>query len=118
MPFDGTRPKVGPPGGLRLRLPRRDFKLGGFRDITISAIDGSNLSLKTDDGWTRTIAVGSSTTISKGGQTIAVGDLKVGDQIVFGESKATDGSYTITAIKVVLPVVGGQVTPSAATRSR
>ena len=29
---------------------------------------------------------------------------------MFGESKATDGSYTITTINVVLPVLGGQVT--------
>jgi hypothetical protein len=109
-PFDGMGPKVGPLGGSGFELRGGDFKLGGFRDITISAIVGSSLTLKTDDGWTRTITVGSSTTISKGGQTIAIVDLKVGDQIVFGESKASGGSYTISAIKVVLPVVAGQVT--------
>jgi hypothetical protein len=107
--FDGAMPNLGPMGGPGFEF-RGGFRLGGFGDITISAIDGSSLSLKTDDGWTRTITVGSSTTITKGGQTIAVGDLKTGDQIIFGESKATDGSYTITAIRVVLPVVGGQVT--------
>jgi Domain of unknown function (DUF5666) len=109
-PFDGTRPKGGPLGGFGFEFRGGDFKLGGFREITIGAIDGSSLSLKTDDGWTRTIAVGSSTTITKGGQTIGIGDLKVGDQIVFGESKASGGSYSISAIKVVLPVVAGQVT--------
>jgi len=82
----------------------------GFHDITISAINGSSLSLKTDDGWTRTITVGSSTTITKGGATIAIGDLAVGDQIRFAQDKATDGTYTITAIKVVLPAIGGEVT--------
>jgi hypothetical protein len=87
-----------------------DFGRGGFHAITISAIDGSSLSLKTDDGWTRTITVGSSTTISKGGQTIAVGDLAVGDQIRFGQEKATDGTYAITAIRVVLPTIAGEVT--------
>ena len=107
-PFDGAMPKVGMMGGAGLDL-RGGFKLG-FGDITITAIDGSNLSLKTDDGWTRTIAVGTSTTITKGGQTVAVGDLAVGDQIVFGETRATDGSYAIDQIRVVLPVVGGQVT--------
>ncbi|HEX5147970.1 MAG TPA: DUF5666 domain-containing protein [Candidatus Limnocylindrales bacterium] len=81
----------------------------GFLDITISAIDGSSLSLKTDDGWTRTITVGSSTTITKGGATIAVGDLAVGDQIRFTQEKATDGTYSITAIHVVLPTIGGEV---------
>lgn len=109
MPFDGRMPKVGPMGGGPGMDLRGGLKLG-FRDITITAIDGSNLSLKTDDGWTRTITVGSSTTITKGGQTIALGDLAVGDKIVFGETKASDGSYTIDQIRVVLPVIGGQVT--------
>ncbi|HEY6014684.1 MAG TPA: hypothetical protein VIU37_11775, partial [Candidatus Limnocylindrales bacterium] len=108
LPFDGMMPKAGIMGGPGMDL-RGGFRLG-FRDITISAIDGANLSLKTDDGWTRTIAVGSSTTITKGGQTIALGDLAVGDQIVFGETKASDGSYTIDQIRVVMPVIGGQVT--------
>ncbi|MBI3750009.1 MAG: hypothetical protein HY262_14370 [Chloroflexi bacterium] len=108
LSFDGMMPKVGIMGGPGTDL-RGGFRLG-FRDITITAIDGSNLSLKTDDGWTRTIAVGSSTTITKGGQTIALGDLAIGDKVVFGETKASDGSYTIDQIRVVLPVVGGQVT--------
>jgi hypothetical protein len=86
---------------------------GGFHDITITAIAGSSLSLKTDDGWTRTITVGSSTTITKGGATIALGDLAVGDQIRFSQEKATDGTYSITAIKVVLPAIGGEVTAVA-----
>ena len=87
-----------------------DFGRIGFNDITISAISGSDLSLKTDDGWTRTITVTSTTKITKGGATIAVGDLAVGDQIRFAEEKAADGSYTITAIEVVLPTIAGQVT--------
>ena len=29
----------------------------GFREITITAISGSNVTLGTDDGWTRTIAL-------------------------------------------------------------
>jgi hypothetical protein len=82
----------------------------GFGGITIIAIDGSNLSLKTDDGWTRTIAVTSSTSITKGGQTIAVGSLAVGDQIRFTQEKASDGTFSITAIHVVLPTIGGEVT--------
>lgn len=86
------------------------FGRGGFRDITITAINGSSLALETDDGWTRTIAVGSSTTITRGGETIAVSDLAVGDQIRFSQEQASDGTYSITAIKVVLPTIGGEVT--------
>ena len=81
----------------------------GFRDITITAINGSSLSLKTDDGWTRTISVTSATTITKGGATITVSDLAVGDQIAFAQDRATDGTYTVTAIRVILPTTGGQV---------
>ena len=82
----------------------------GFRDITITAINGSDLSLRTDDGWTRTITVTSTTTITKGGATITVGDLAVGDQIAFAQDRADDGTYTVTAIKVVLPTTVGEVT--------
>jgi hypothetical protein len=90
----------------------RGFGRGGGvgGDITITTVSGSNVSLKTVDGWTRTITTTANTQITKGGKTIAVGDLKNGDQIVFGQTKNADGTYTITAIRVILPVVGGTVT--------
>lgn len=94
---------------------------GGFggRDgiggqISITAINGSNLSLKTDDGWTRTITVASSTTITKGGKSITLSGLKVGDRIRFAESRNADGSYAVNAINVVLPTVAGEVTAKTA----
>jgi len=83
---------------------------GGRGAITITDIDGSKLTLKTDDGWTRTITVTADTTITKGGQTIKVGDLDVGDQIRFSQKRNDDGSYTITRIMVPTPVTGGEVT--------
>lgn len=83
---------------------------GTFGGATIALIEGSSLSLTTADGWTRKITVTGSTKISRAGQTIALTDLKVGDAIAFRESKATDGSFTIDAISVVLPRVFGQVT--------
>jgi hypothetical protein len=87
-----------------------DFARGGFRDITVTAINGFDISLKTDDGWTRTITVTNTTTITKGGATIALGDLAVGDQVRFAQQKGTDGTYSVTAIVVVLPTVVGEVT--------
>ena len=73
-------PGSGRIGSIRTRLPRTaitapaasagfggpGFGRGGFGfgGITITAISGSNLSLKTEDGWTRTIAVESDTTIT------------------------------------------------------
>jgi hypothetical protein len=108
-----TRPDGGKffgPGGIR-----GGFGFGGgpgahgFGDITITGVSGSDVSLKTADGWTRTITVTSDTKITKGGQTIAVSDLAVGDHVVFSQKRNDDGTYTVTAIRVVLPTVGGQV---------
>ena len=87
----------------------------GRGPITIRSIDGSALSLGTEDGWTRTITVTSATAITKGGQTIAVGDLKVGDEIRFSQTRNADGTYAITAIVVPTPVAGGEVTAVDAT---
>ena len=88
---------------------------GGFGQITITAIDGSKISLKTVDGWTRTITVAAGTTITKGGQTIAVGDLKVGDQVALRQMRNADGTFSVTAIAVVVPQVGGSVTAVSGT---
>jgi hypothetical protein len=88
--------------------------LGAAGGVTIASIDGSNLALKTSDGWTRTIAVTSTTKITRAGQAIGVSDLKAGDTISFRETKASDGTYTISAISVVLPRVFGQVTATTA----
>lgn len=97
-------PELGP-GWYALGTPG---STAGAVAITITKIDGSNLSLQTSDGWTRTIdATGA--TITKGGQTIAVGDLKLGDQINFREARQSDGSYKITTIQVVLPTASGTV---------
>jgi hypothetical protein len=103
----GTAPDVATPFANGFR---GGFGRGGFHAITISAINGSNLSLETADGWTRTITVDSSTTLSKVGESITLADLAVGDQIAFSQERQSDGSYTITAIKVVLPTIGGEVT--------
>jgi hypothetical protein len=90
---------------------------GGFGRgaVTIAKIEGSTVSLATDDGWTRTIVVTSDTTITKGGQTIKVGDLAVDDEIGFRQKKNDDGSYSITAITVRTPKAGGEVTAVTST---
>jgi hypothetical protein len=82
----------------------------GFGGVTITAISGSNLSLETADGWTRTITVDDGTEYSESGDEIALGDLAVGDEIAFRQTLEDDGSWTIDAIAVILPHVGGEVT--------
>ena len=82
----------------------------GFGGVTIAAIDGSELALKTVDGWTRTIVVTAETTITKGGQAIKVGDLEVGDTIHFRQKRNDDGTYSIVSIVVRTPKAAGEVT--------
>ena len=85
----------------------------GMGGITIAGISGNDISLKTVDGWTRTITVDSGTTYSRSGTTIALGDLKVGDEIGFRQTHETNGSWTIDSIVVILPHAGGEVTKVA-----
>ena len=99
----------------QVELDHGRFGVNGFRDITIMAISGSNVTLATDDGWTRTIAVTSSVELTKGGQAIEVSALKVGDQVRFRQTRNDDGTYTIQAIAVVVPSVRGTVSDVSAT---
>ena len=117
-------PSGGNPANPGPRLRERGFGGGlfglgggarfGFGDITVTGINGSDLSLKTDDGWTRTITVTGSTTLTKGGNAIALGDIKAGDRIRFRETRNADGSFSIQAVEVVLPSVVGKVTAKTA----
>jgi Domain of unknown function (DUF5666) len=85
------------------------FGAHGFREITITAISGSDITLGTPDGWRRTITIASSVKLTKGGQDIAVSDLAVGDQVRFRQVRNDDGSYTVTAVAVVVPSIKGTV---------
>jgi len=101
-PDGQTRVLPDGPGGPGFR--------GGLDEgaISITAIDGSKLSLRTDNGWTRTIdATGA--TVTSGGTTVALSTLKVGDRVALRETRNNDGTWTITAIEVVQPSVQGTV---------
>jgi hypothetical protein len=86
------------------------------RDIRITAIAGTRISLETVDGWTRTIEAGPDTKIHKNGTEATVGDLAVGDQVSLRQRRNDDGSFTVTALVVPQPMLGGVV--SAVTSSR
>jgi len=102
QPGDGFGPGAGM--GRRGRMGGR----GMFASISISAIEGTKLALTTADGWTRTIdAAGAS--VQKSGQAVDLATLKVGDSIVFDQARQADGTYKITAIRVVLPRADGTV---------
>jgi hypothetical protein len=110
----GTAPApfLAPASGLDedgLELDHGRFGRHGFREITITAINGSNVTLGTDDGWTRTIAVTGTVDLTKGGQDIALADLAVGDQVRISQTRNDDGTYTVDALAVVVPTVRGEV---------
>ena len=87
----------------------------GFANITIAAISGNDVTLATADGWRRTVTVTSSMNLTKGGQDVALGDLKVGNQVRFRQVRNADGTYTVTDLAVVVPTIRG--TASAVTSS-
>lgn len=78
--------------------------------ITIASVSGNQVSLRTEDGWSRTITVTPTTVITKGGQTIKVADLKAGDIVRFHQVKNADGTFSVDAITVPTPKAGGTVT--------
>ena len=86
-------------------------KQRGGRHIvaSVTAVSGQQLSLAWR-GWTQTVTVGSDVKITSGDKTIALADIKVGDQVVFGYKKGTDGKPALNTIRVVLPRAGGTVT--------
>ena len=79
-----------------------------FASISITEVDGTKLALATADGWTRTIDAAGAT-VTKSGQAVDLSTLKVGDSIIFDQSRQTDGTFTITTIRVVLPQADGTV---------
>src|SRR3990172_131687 len=106
-----ARPGVaagGGPGHDGLRIPGRGSL--ALRQIAISAISGADVTLTTEDGWTRTITVTDATTITRAGEAITLADLKVGDQVRFRQVRSDDGTFAVTAIAVILPHVAGEVT--------
>ncbi len=100
------------PGGTTDVRPDKNGR-GGMRGvmggaISITAIDGTKLALETENGWTRTIDAAGAT-VTKDGATVALAALKIGDRVVFRETRNDDSTFTITAIEVIQPAVAGTV---------
>jgi hypothetical protein len=113
IPFAG-------PGGFGPGPAMGGERLGGlvgFGGVTITKVDGSAISLKTDDGWMRTITVGADTQITKGTEKASLSDLHVGDQIRFSQTKQADGSYSITRIAIIVPRIDGTVSATSGSDS-
>jgi Domain of unknown function (DUF5666) len=97
-----------PPGQMKRMQGTGGFGGGFLPDITISAINGNAVSLKSANGWTRTIDT-TGVKITRAGTTINVGDLKVGDRISVSETRNSNGTYTVNQLTLVLDQVSGTV---------
>lgn len=64
---------------------------------TVSAINGSNITVTTTEGKTQTVAVTSDTKFSKADGPMALKDIKVGDHVVIHAAKKGD---VLTAAEV------------------
>jgi hypothetical protein len=86
--------------------------LGRF-EITVASVNGTQVALETANGWSRTVDA-TGVTITRGDEEIALSEIQPGDQVVLGEERNDDGTWSVTAIHVVLPHVGGIVTDVSA----
>ena len=127
-PQASSSPKAsGQPGpGGRFGFPSTGgiFGFGGglpslgvssFGGVTIASINGDTIGLKTADGWSRTITLGSSVKITEAGRTMSAADLTVGQSVRLQEKRNSDGTFTVTGLAIVTPSVVGQVTAKTAT---
>lgn len=105
-----VQPRIDAPGGFGGGFGRG---FGGAGAISVTAVDGAKLALKTDDGWTRTITITPDTTVTKAGQTVASSAIAVGDRIRFAQKRNDDGTYTVTRIAIVVDRTAGEVTSIA-----
>ncbi|HTS15114.1 MAG TPA: hypothetical protein VMH24_05570 [Candidatus Sulfotelmatobacter sp.] len=108
-------PSIGNIFGFGVGPGRGGVSAVGFGSVTIASISGDSIGLRTADGWTRTITLGSSVKITEAGRTMAAGDLAVGQAVRLLEKRNTDGTFTVNGLDIVTPSVVGQVTAKTAT---
>jgi uncharacterized protein DUF5666 len=104
--------KLGLPG---LGFGKDNGEDSSGRQITITSIIGSTVSLKTDDGWTRTVTLAADTKVFVGSQAGTAADLKVGDNVRLRQQRNADGSFTVLALVVQTPTAAGSVTAVGST---
>jgi hypothetical protein len=78
------------------------------RTVEVTAVDGTNVTLQTDDGWTRTVDT-TNVAITLDADTLAASDLAVGDRVQVIQVRNANDTYTITGLALVLPEAMGTV---------
>lgn len=84
---------------------------GGMVSGSIIAVDGTSITVQTNDGSTKIVLVGSSATISlvtKG----STSDLKTGENVVVSGTTNTDGTVTANSIRLGETLTQGGTPPA------
>ena len=74
---------------------------------TVTANDGTTLSVKSADGFTANYAFGSSSIIVKGGAKVTIADLKVGDTVELRATVQSSGNPVVIVVRDGIPKFGG-----------
>jgi hypothetical protein len=78
------------------------------RVASVSAIEGTTLTLVTPDGWSLTVDT-AGIPIIRGGAAISVADLRVGERVRVRQRRADDGTWQVTRIRALLTTLRGTV---------
>jgi hypothetical protein len=78
------------------------------RTVEVTGVDGTNVTLETDDGWTRTVDT-ANVAVTLDSDSLAASDLKPGDRVQVIQVRNANGTYTITGLALVLPEATGTV---------
>jgi hypothetical protein len=76
--------------------------------VTVTANDGTSLTLETSDGWSRTIDT-TGVVLTDGTATITPADIAIGDDVSIAQTRNADGSFTVTGIALLPASVSGTV---------
>lgn len=78
------------------------------RSVEVTGVDGTNVTLETDDGWTRTVDT-TNVAVTLDSDTLAASDLKAGDRVQVIQVRNANDTYTVTGLALVLPEAIGTV---------
>lgn len=84
------------------------------RTVEVTGVDGTSVTLETDDGWTRTVDT-ANVAVTLDSDTLAASDLEPGDRVQVIQVRNANDTYTITGLALVLPEVTGTATAVAET---
>ncbi len=108
---DGNRPSGAPGDGSGLPGGQGGRNGGGMVSGSIIAVDGTSITVQTNDGSTKIVLFGSSATITLSTAGSA-SDLKVGEKVIVAGTTNDDGTVTAASMRLGDPVTLGATPPA------